>query len=549
MSRLCGVVKYVSLEAPESLEDCSLVCKDLRSATEPYLHSCVNLYDEWDPEKDPQPLIKRLLNPQDNIRHHVRHLRLNSARRGPPEGLRRATQINNADVPAPILEDIIRNLAHLRIFSWDVNRDMPYPVLQLLEQQWPSVQLNVENHDRADPDMWLLGSPLLHSLDFGVLNEEVIDGQIMQPPKGMRELSGILLNAPSLQKLNIRFRHNRNSPEVMREFERPGIDLCLPLNASNRLPALQELRFSGQDAMYTFDHSYCQVVSQCMDWGQLRRLDLGLGCSRSFYEIIGPHLTGLMSLRLVIDYEFDAHFYVKCLLTSLRNLQELKLLDFQFSLDEVLSWLPGKTHSLRMLSCHSVATYDVESDDEDEEPYYHDYDSIWHFLKSLYDVNPSLSHLEIDLPLVTGPGGGCPGAWNFRQAEVLARLSRLQKVKVFVDLKRFHSHLDTLFLEPRENSLSEGLNADVARSVSIELFQSFFQNDLDCPLRFLEVCFQHLLLLKPKNWIPKVGEDLRVLPVQNLIRIRRLDRDDAPHPLDGGFTVDSHEDWVRYEEI
>ena len=65
----------------------------------------------------------------------------------------------------------------------------------------------------------------------------------------------------------------------------------------------------------------------------------------------------------------------------------------------------------------------------------------------------------------------------------------------------------------------------------------------------LEVCFLRQVPLNKEDRPFDVDQEVQAFRVQNLVRIRRLDRDDAPHPLAGGFTVESHDDWLRYEEF
>ena len=179
---------------------------------------------------------------------------------------------------------------------------MPEPVLRVREQPWPRAQLNVGNHDRADPHARLLASPILHFLGFCVLNKRSTCSDEWQQPGQMAELREILLHAPNLQKLNIKSRYNQN-PQRETWLSGSRKELCLPLEPSDRLPALRELIFSSREEEYAFNNSNCRLLRQCMDWSQLRRLDHGLSCPESFFKIIGPHLAGSTSLKMVIDNE------------------------------------------------------------------------------------------------------------------------------------------------------------------------------------------------------------------------------------------------------
>lgn len=78
------------------------------------------------------------------------------------------------------------------------------------------------------------------------------------------------------------------------------------------------------------------------------------------------------------------------------------------------------------------------------------------------------------------------------------------------------------------------LNLDLARKVTIGLFRSFFSNDPYARILSLEICFKHKLVEdRGQNW-----------EVEWPIKIQRLERDDAPSPLDGGFTIKSDKKWL-----
>ena len=76
--------------------------------------------------------------------------------------------------------------------------------------------------------------------------------------------------------------------------------LNLPLDPSDRLPTLHELIFSGNPNVYMFDREHCQLLRQCMDWSQLRCLDLGISCPLHFFEEFGGSLPKLESLTMGI---------------------------------------------------------------------------------------------------------------------------------------------------------------------------------------------------------------------------------------------------------
>lgn len=160
-------------------------------------------------------------------------------------------------------------------------------IIITLEEQRPHVKLAVGNHDRADIDSRLLVLPLLYSLKFCVPNGSLVDAfnrRSLSP-----ELRDVMLRNPSLRELNFEFEHNTQQRE-----------LKIPLVSSDRLPALQSLTFSGARVPYDFDPQHCQLLSQCMDWSHLRRLDLGTSCPEHFSDEIGSSLGNLRSLAMGI---------------------------------------------------------------------------------------------------------------------------------------------------------------------------------------------------------------------------------------------------------
>ena len=77
------------------------------------------------------------------------------------------------------------------------------------------------------------------------------------------------------------------------------------------------------------------------------------------------------------------------------------------------------------------------------------------------------------------------------------------------------------------------LNEELAREVASSLFKSFFELDPYAQLTALEVCFLH-----QEKW-----DRGQTFDVQHPIWIRRLERDHAPSPVDGGFTIESQGKW------
>lgn len=78
------------------------------------------------------------------------------------------------------------------------------------------------------------------------------------------------------------------------------------------------------------------------------------------------------------------------------------------------------------------------------------------------------------------------------------------------------------------------LNEDLAQEISRRLFKGFFENNAYARLRELEVCFKH----------QEVEDRCQRFDVEQSVKVRRLERDDAPSPLEGGFEVESDGKWI-----
>ena len=74
---------------------------------------------------------------------------------------------------------------------------------------------------------------------------------------------------------------------------------------------------------------------------------------------------------------------------------------------------------------------------------------------------------------------------------------------------------------------------DLGKSIACDLFRKFYEHDLYSHLKTLEFRFTRL----------EVSDRAQALVVYNSIFVRRLERDDAPRPEDGGFAVVCEHKW------
>jgi len=186
----------------------------------------------------------------------------------------------------------------------------------------------------------------------------------------------------------------------------------LPLQSSDRLPPLHELTFSGPEP-YEFDLSHVKLWSKCMDWSELRTLDLGLSCPQHFFEEIGSQLIGLKSLTMGMGtgprssspwrnspwesgpmtcetLEPATQFIV-----SLPGLHELHITDFDAATETIVPTILETQNSLQALSYHASTNRRL---DRRELP------CTWTTaqLDELRQIAPDMLRLSIDFPLEGG---------------------------------------------------------------------------------------------------------------------------------------------------
>ena len=295
--------------------------------------------------------------------------------------------------------------------SWEIGRDIPENVISKLQKEWPDAKLEVSNNYLRRTDIRMYSSPLLHSLKFNILNHTatVVATDQLEQYSIFPDLRKILIKSPNLRKLSIIFGYNWMPSRVnwSGDIAAPRV-LNLPLIPSDWLPPLHELSFSGPPETYEFDLEHCRIWSKCMDWSQLRRLDLGISCPQHFFEQIGSQLRSLRSLTAGIRTGNRRYTHWKCgpltcenlgtftsFIESLPGLQELRVTDFEASPEKISSVIVYGVEDLRSLSYHASI---CRSSRRSGKPH------AWKVLALEYlrRRHPNLSHLEVDFPLVEG---------------------------------------------------------------------------------------------------------------------------------------------------
>ncbi|KAL8889627.1 MAG: hypothetical protein Q9215_003135 [Flavoplaca cf. flavocitrina] len=371
--------------------------------------------------------------------------------------------------------------------------------------------------------------------NYGKL-QKVTTSQLEQYSK-LPELREILLRSSNLQKLDIKFEYNWLDRKAVWTgiTARPHV-LNLPLQPSDRLPSLQELTFSGPPETYEFTREHCRLWKQCMDWSHLRRLDLGISCPQYFFEEIGSCLTNLRSLAMGVRIgdRYFTHWaqgpltsnninVVTNFITCIPMLQELSLTNFVSGESDLFQSIRTKCTSLRKLYYHAS----INRHDHLVKPYI-----LYPVLVATISELLELRQLTFDFPLLDGH-------WPTHLANDIAKLARLDTLKIFIELRREATDFAAAYhVDPVDGGYDfPPLNLELAIEVATGLFMSFFAHSAYACLTKLEICFLRF----------QCEDRGQTFENQNSIQVTRLERDDAPSPLDGGYVVVGDGKWVEHD--
>ncbi len=298
--------------------------------------------------------------------------------------------------------------------SWYTETPIPDSLLTKLEHYHPEAKLLVGSYNQPIIDTRLSSSPSLYALGFCILNHSPTSTAARQLEQSSRlpELREVLLRSHTLRRLNIMFGPDRMSPNVNWSGDSacPHI-LCLPLRPSDRLPPLEELIFSGAPQIYEFTLEHCQQWKRCMDWSQLRSLDLGTSCPQHFFEQFRGSLPSLRSLTMGIrtgyhSYTHLSPYRLTCenlvpiveFIESARGLHELNISDSDSAVNEISLPISATYRSLRKLYYHAPITrkHRVHG--------FRLFGYTWSpiLLEALGRANPELQELTIDFPYPEG---------------------------------------------------------------------------------------------------------------------------------------------------
>ena len=120
-------------------------------------------------------------------------------------------------------------------------------------------------------------------------------------------------------------------------------------------------------------------------------------------------------------------------------------------------------------------------------------------------------------------------------ADTIAHFTTLNSLKIVIELNEDASDFAAEYHQTTWGEVpTPPLNDQLARTLTTDLFKNFFVNDAYARLADLEVVFTRI----------EVYDRGQSSDIEFPIKFRRLERDDAPSPVDGGFTVECQGKWL-----
>jgi hypothetical protein len=174
---------------------------------------------------------------------------------------------------------------------------MPLSMIEVLQAK-PHVHLHLvpalSRPEDSALDISALSSPSLHTLDY------TVHGQFFAPgkPSEYSLFRECLLKSTKLKSLTLHVKYS-----VASHFHRTG-ELNLQFERGDRFPALEDLDLSDCHSAYDMNRQHCAMWTQCMDWSNLKKLDLG----HSSPQYLLPALTGRIPQLQTLRFGFwDNH--------------------------------------------------------------------------------------------------------------------------------------------------------------------------------------------------------------------------------------------------
>lgn len=248
--------------------------------------------------------------------------------------------------------------------SWNTTIPIPPGCLDTFHRLHPTTQLHVESReqDGRSLDRHLLSSPQLHSLDINIYCKRPyrLNGT------GKTELQFVkqyLVQGQSIKILRFEF---KTITAQLRDDDVRNTWPDGPINfhwaEGDRFPALKELTLRGM-VQYEWTVEQCEAWIRCMDWSQLRKLDLGQSIRQlHWFRLLTKKVPQLKSFSVAVfdwyaagDDQGDKHdlAHFKKFLLAIRGLEEIRLECAEFEA-VLVTLLSQHGHSLTSINLHRV---------------------------------------------------------------------------------------------------------------------------------------------------------------------------------------------------
>ncbi|KAK7183962.1 hypothetical protein DPSP01_011717 [Paraphaeosphaeria sporulosa] len=275
---------------------------------------------------------------------------------------------DNEGYVSPVLGRAIRNMTNLCSVTWNTNFLFPRDVLRILQQNHPSVHINVHQPMPAlsnafHMDCTLLSSPQLHSADIYVYGTPHTRDDFQKSYSEYRLVKNCLARGNSIKRLTLKCDGTYNWGWPTRLADGSALirwnritegPMNFDWQESDRFPALKEFTLPLGGLYLSKDH--CDMWVRCMDWSHLVHLDVGRFTPQRLFVALTGRVSQLQKLRF--GYwpkwayravpECESLSLIKPFLDSISALQDLS-----FSCHDIrLHPLPifeAQQHSLRRL--------------------------------------------------------------------------------------------------------------------------------------------------------------------------------------------------------
>ena len=177
-------------------------------------------------------------------------------------------------------------------------------------------------------------------------------------------------------------------------------------NPSAKLPKLHDLTLEPYSRAYDIGRKPRHIWTRCLDFSQLRCLDLGIGCPGTFIEQLVGNVPKLRSLTLGIKHGVQDRRNFSCedprlverFIESVDSLHELSITNYCTDPSFLFAAMQKYYRSLEAISFHTPPDGRLHDGAHCELPPVWTVDQIM----EVYDQCPNLSNLELDVALVEG---------------------------------------------------------------------------------------------------------------------------------------------------